>query len=100
MNNLFVQKIAEKIFLDDELINEMLKIFFYEMTKILKSDKKISLHDFGVFSVKLHKSYTTINPSTLKNMDVESYFKTYFKPSCKLLQDINYSSICHFSCES
>ena len=72
-----------------EEVEQVLDVFFEEITKRLAEGGRVELRGFGTFSTRLRDARTGRNPRTGAPVDVPSKRVPYFKPGKEMRERLN-----------
>jgi integration host factor subunit beta len=70
-------------------IEQIVDVFFDEITSRLVSDGRVELRGFGAFSTRGRDARTGRNPRTGESVDVEAKRVPYFKPGKEMRVRLN-----------
>ena len=91
MNKLeLTQKVKDKCNLTKREADEIVKIFFSEMTNALANGERVEIRGFCSFFIKEYKSYTGRNPKTGKKVKVTPKKLPFFKCGKELKERVDY----------
>ena len=75
--------------LRSEEIEQVVDVFFDEITKRLAEGGRVELRGFGAFSTRERESRTGRNPRTGETVEVPSKRVPYFKPGKEMRERLN-----------
>jgi len=84
------QKVKDKCNLTKREADEIVKIFFSEMTNALANGERVEIRGFCSFFIKEYKSYTGRNPKTGKKVKVTPKKLPFFKCGKELKERVDY----------
>ena len=92
MNKLeLIQRLKEKCNLTKQEADEIVKIFFSEMTNALNNGERVEIRGFCSFFIKEYPGYTGRNPKTGKKVQVPPKKLPFFKCGTELKERVGYS---------
>jgi integration host factor subunit beta len=84
------QKVKDKCNLTKQEADEIVKIFFSEMTNALANGERLEIRGFCSFFIKEYEGYTGRNPKTGKKVQVASKKLPFFKCGKNLKERADY----------
>jgi len=86
------QKVKDKCNLTKQEADEIVKIFFSEMTNALANGERVEIRGFCSFFIKEYQSYTGRNPKTGKKVQIAPKKLPFFKCGKELKGRVDYSA--------
>ena len=90
-----VNKLTEKNpELRQEELEQVVEIFFSEVSNRLEDGGRVELRGFGAFSTRDREAREGRNPRTGENVDVPAKRVPHFKPGKEMRQKLNQAATC------
>ena len=85
-----IQEVKDKCNLTKQEADEIVKIFFSEMTNALANGERVEIRGLCSFFIKKYEGYTGRNPKTGKKVQVVSKKLPFFKCGKDLKERVDY----------
>jgi len=84
-----MNRLAEEKGFSLSTANEIVNLFFDDMTQTLIKGERVEIRGFGTFKMKAYKGYTRRNPKTGEKTEVKSKRLPFFKVGKELRERVD-----------